>query len=222
MEAELRSDRIRFGIRLISLVFGLFSMATTAHAQILGLGAPNIGVQPMGTNVQNGDTITLTTAATCESLAQIPSVTWLFKNGTLPTNAVVTYTGLGSDSVTSTLTLTHVSSADVGDFSVDIEDELLGGVLGITTAMAYSQNAPLSLIPVVTADAGSPSGTGMTTKGFKIQFSAPTGSNLVIQASTDMIHWTPVWTNVVTAGSVTYTDITAKTVPGRFYRARLK
>jgi hypothetical protein len=37
-----------------------------------------------------------------------------------------------------------------------------------------------------------------------------------------MVHWSPISTNVITGGSVTYTDAVAKTQSGRFYRARLK
>jgi len=221
MEVKHRINRSRLGKTLISLFFGIFMTAATSQAQILGLGAPDITVQPGSTNVQNGDSITLTTVANC-SLGDICSVTWVYvngKNGNLPSNATVTTTGLGTMNVSSTLTLAHVTSACAGTYYVEIEDELLGGILGITTATSDSQNAVVRVIQPIMAV---PSGSGMVAKGFKVQFSGPTGSNLVIQASSDMEHWTSVYTNVLTGGSVTYTDAVAKTVPGRYYRAKLK
>ena len=218
MEAKRRTNGVLFGKTLIFLLFGLFFITARAEAQILGLGAPNITAQPVGTNVQNGDTVTLTTAANC-SLGDICTVTWLFNNGNLPTNATVTTDGLGSTTVSSTLTLNHVSSACAGTYCVEITDELLGGLLGITTATATSQNATVGVITPVTAVT---TGSGMVAKGFKIEFSGPTGSNLVIQATSNMQTWTSICTNVVTDGSVTYTDTVAKTVSCRFYRARLK
>jgi len=62
----------------------------------------------------------------------------------------------------------------------------------------------------------------MLTSGFKLQFSAPTGSNVVIEATSNMNNWSAIYTNVASGGSVTYTDAVAKTASCRFYRARLK
>ncbi len=221
MEAKHRNNRERLGRTLISLFFGIFMTVATSQAQILGLGAPDITVQPVGTNVPNGDSITLTAGANC-SLGDMCSVTWVYvngKNGNLPSNATVTTTGLGTMNVSSTLTLGHVTSACAGTYYVEIEDELLGGLLGITTATSDSQKATVGAIQPVMAV---PGGSAMVAKGFRIQFSGPVGSNLVIQASSDTIHWTSVYTNVLTGGSLTYTDTVAKTVPGRYYRAKLK
>jgi hypothetical protein len=111
------------------------------------------------------------------------------------------------------LTVSNVSSASAGTYTVTCSD-----VLAVLTGTATA-SVNLGVIPTVTAVA---SGSQMIEKGFKIQFSAPTGSNLVIQASSDMKNWTSLYTNVVKGGSVTYTDLVAKTVSGRFYRAKLK
>ena len=225
---QIRSGRW-FQKILISTIFGLFMMATVVHAQLLGLGAPAITVQPVGTNVQNGDTITFTVSANCtQSLGgTIGAVTWHFNNGNLPTNAIVGINGMGSQNVSSTLTLTHVSGACAGNYSVDIEDQLLGGILGLTTAWAYSQNAPLVVTtpptPVAAVVGGSKMMTITSGKGFKCQFSGPIGSNLVIEATSDMGRWSPIYTNVVTAsGTLSYTDSVPQTASCRFYRAKLK
>lgn len=67
-----------------------------------------------------------------------------------------------------------------------------------------------------------PSGTGMTANGFKIQLSGLSGSNYVIQASTDLKNWTSVSTNAAPTGSVSYTDAAAMNLPFRYYRAMLQ
>jgi hypothetical protein len=221
MDYKRRQNRRWFRKTVILLVFGLFT--AQAQAQILGLGAPIITVQPIGTNVQNGDTVTLTTSAYC-TLGDICAVTWVFNNGKdgeLPTNAVVSISGVGTTTVSSSLTLNHASSACAGTYYVEIEDELLGGLLGITTATATSQNATLGVIIPVTAVTTQ---TGMVNNNsaFKVQFSGPTGSNLVIQATSDMKSWTSLSTNVIVNGSVTYTDAVAPTASCRFYRAKLQ
>ena len=150
------------------------------------------------------------------ALGVLTSATWSFSGGTWPTNATVTTTGGGilnvDSTINSTLIIRNFSSACAGTYTFTIT----GGVLLIVTA---SQSATVGLIPTVNA---MPTGSQMVTKGFKIQFSAPTGSNLVIQASSDLKNWTSLCTNLVTGGSVTYTDIVAKTASERFYRAKLK
>ncbi|MGH7940565.1 MAG: immunoglobulin domain-containing protein [Limisphaerales bacterium] len=220
MEAKIRIHVSWLGMTIIPLFFGLF-LAAQAQAQILGLGAPVFTVQPVGVTVQNGDTVTLTASAYC-NLGSICSVTWVFsngRNGRLPDNATVANVGLGSANVSTTLTLKHVSAACAGTYYVEIEDELLGGLLGLTTATSYSQKASVAVTPTVI---GTADGSQMDTKGFTIEFSGPTGSNLVIQASSDMKHWTPVYTNRISGGTVTYTDPMARTVSGRWYRAKLQ
>ena len=134
---------------VIFLFFGFFMMATVGQAQILGLNPPIITVQPVSTNVQNGDTATFTTSAYC-TLGDISAVNWFFinsngKSANLPTNATVTTSSLGSTTVSSSLTLKGVSSACAGTYYVEISDQLLDGLLGLLTATATSQNATLGV-----------------------------------------------------------------------------
>ncbi|MCX6927578.1 MAG: hypothetical protein NT154_30875 [Verrucomicrobia bacterium] len=62
-----------------------------------------------------------------------------------------------------------------------------------------------------------------TTNGqFQFQLAGPVGSNYVIQASTDLITWTPIATNLFTAtGFFSITDPSATNYSRRFYRAVL-
>ena len=60
-----------------------------------------------------------------------------------------------------------------------------------------------------------PAYTGGT---FQVQFSAPTGNTYVLQASTDLVHWVPVETNVPSSSPFTWVDPGASNYPVRFYR----
>ena len=209
MEAKHRNDAGALWKMVVFLLFGLL-IATEAEGQA------SVTVSPSGTtNVSNGGTVTITATAYL-SLGVLSSAGWSYSGKWWPTNATCTTTGGGilnvDSTISSTLTITNFSSASAGTYTFSIS----GGVLFIVNA---SQSVTLGVTPIVT---GVTSGSAMVKKGFKIQFSGPTGSNLVIQASTDMKHWTPICTNVITGGSVTYTDAAAMTAPGRFYRAKLK
>jgi hypothetical protein len=222
MEYKRRQNRRWFQKMVIFLVFGLFT--AKAQAQIgLSLLPPNISAQPLSTNVQNGDTATFSISANCiGGVGVINSATWLYNGKPIPAaNATVTSTsGLLTSTVSSTLTVKNVSSTNAGIYSVEITNVVLN-LLGLISLQneVTSQGATLGLVPTVTAVSTQ---TGMVSKGFKLQFSGPTGSNLVIQATSDMKSWSSISTNVVVNGSVTYTDAAATTVSCRFYRAKLR
>lgn len=186
----------------ICLVFGFFMVANVEA----GIVVPTITAQPSNTTVQKGDTATFSMSAGC-LLSAIGSVTWYCGTKPVYTNAFL----VSLFSVSSTLTINNVSTNDVGSYYAVVTD-LLGGSV-------KTSSATLSITPPVAAVT---SGSAMMSKGFKLQFSGPIGSNLVIEATSDMVHWSPISTNVLTSGSVTYTDVVAKTLSGRFYRAKLK
>jgi VCBS repeat-containing protein len=77
-----------------------------------------------------------------------------------------------------------------------------------TVSLTILDNTPLSF-----------SSAGMTAAGFELQLSGPTGSTYVILASTNMLDWTPIFTNSALTGSVVFTDTDAINNPVRFYRA---
>lgn len=210
MEGKIQfGNRQRLQKTLIFLVFGLFT--ARAQAQLLD-PPPSITVPPVGISVQNGGTAILTASAASLPLP-ITSVTW-YRNGKAVSSGVLTV-NLGATAVT-TLTVSNVSSADNGN----VYDVKVSNAMGSTT----SSNATLVVVlntvnNVLTAVTGA---SKMLTAGFKVQFSAPTGSNIVIQATSDMSHWSSIYTNVASGGSVTCTDAVAKTCSCRFYRARIK
>lgn len=209
MEAKCRNNRSWLRKTLVLLLFGLLA-TTQAQAQMA-----SASVSPSGINVSNGDTVTIT-ATGYVTLGVLSSAGWSYSGRSWPTNANYTTTGGGilnvDSTITSTLTISHITQASSGTYTFSVS----GGLLLIVSASASST---VGIIPTVTAD---PVRSQMVEKGFKILFSGPTGSNLVIQASSNMRNWTSLCTNVITGGSVTYTDAVPKTVTCRFYRARLK
>jgi hypothetical protein len=59
----------------------------------------------------------------------------------------------------------------------------------------------------------------MTASGFSLNLSVPWGYVCVIEASTNLVDWIPIFTNSILSGSFVFTDQTATNVPSRFYRA---
>jgi VCBS repeat-containing protein len=59
----------------------------------------------------------------------------------------------------------------------------------------------------------------MTASGFSLNLSAPWGYVYVVEASTNLVDWIPIFTNATLSGSVVFTDPTATNVPSQFYRA---
>ena len=62
----------------------------------------------------------------------------------------------------------------------------------------------------------------MTAGGFNLNLSEPWGYVCVVEASTNMIDWIPIFTNAIFSGNVVFTDPTATNVPSRFYRAMIQ
>jgi hypothetical protein len=222
MDYKRRQNRRWFQKMLIFLVFGLFTVR--AQAQLGILLPANITAQPLSTNVQNGDTATFTVSANCTGGGEIYSVTWLFNGKPISTNGTVTASssGLLTTTVNSTLTIKDISSTNAGTYSVQITDVILS-LLGLISVedTATSEGATLGITPTVTA-VSTQTLTVNNSNAFKVQFSGPTGSNLVIQATSDMLNWNSLSTNVIVNGSVTYTDAISPTVSCRFYRAKLQ
>jgi bacillopeptidase F len=54
----------------------------------------------------------------------------------------------------------------------------------------------------------------------QLNFTAPAGSQYVIEASEDLINWTPLQTNTASGAQSTFTDVQAVDFPTRFYRLR--
>jgi hypothetical protein len=54
---------------------------------------------------------------------------------------------------------------------------------------------------------------------FGFDLAGPAGQSVVIETSTDLLSWLPVWTNTFGAGSLSYTDPQSGSDVNRYYRA---
>jgi hypothetical protein len=61
----------------------------------------------------------------------------------------------------------------------------------------------------------------MTTNGFQLQMDGVLTTNpVIIFASTDLVSWLPIFTNLAATGSIQFLDFSATNLPARFYRAQ--
>lgn len=211
MEYQFRLSRRWIQKMVVFIGFSLFT--ARAQAQIGLPLPPTIAPQPVGLSVQNGGTAVLVSDAS--SLSVITNVSWYHNNGQLvPANQVVTVNA-GLTAV-STLTIPNVSSTNAGNYYMVVQNSF-----GLS-ATSSKANVIVLLSTVTNVLQAVTGASKMLTQGFKLQFSAPIGSNVVIEATSDMTHWSSIYTNVASSGSVTYTDAVARTISSRFYRARLK
>ena len=199
---------------MVCLAFlGIFT--TKSHAQ-LG-GPPNIAVQPLGLSVLNGGSAIITTTAT--SLTSM-SVTWYF-NGKKLTNSQASVLNVVVPLVgtVSTLTVNNINTSLAGTYSIMAKNSA-GSVMSSNATVIVLSSVVSNVVSTVTNTVNFvSSAVKLTTSGFKLQLSVPVGSNVVIHASSDLSHWTPIYTNSSATGTLTFTDTNALHVTSRFYRA---
>jgi hypothetical protein len=87
-----------------------------------------------------------------------------------------------------------------------------------TNVSAYAAMAYLpGSLAIITTNAA----FGFTNGVFGFDVSGPSGSNVVIQASTDLQTWIPLQTNLLGSGPLYFSDPQSPTNVQRFYRAQL-
>jgi hypothetical protein len=200
------------------LLIALFLAVAKCNAQ-------SIDVQPVGTNVLNGGTATFTAAADSGILSILGlKLTWYCTSNNVTreistssnisilnevTNSLLGIL-LGGNEAVSILTINNVNPTNVGKYYVEATE------IGLSFP-ATSDTASLSIIPAITIAS---SASTLTTAGFHLEMSTPAGSNVVVEASSDMVNWTPIYTNLDSSGTLTYTDTDATNHTSRCYRAR--
>jgi hypothetical protein len=183
-----------------------------AHA---GIGIPPIILtQPAGISVQNGDTAQIS-ATVVPSLLSKQYYYWYCNGHLVTSNAAFSVGGLLSGNLLVSLTISNATAATAGSYTLCVTNGA-GGIESSPATLIVLGSVVSNVVNIVS------SGTGMALGGFKLQISAPTGSNVVIQASSDLNTWTSISTNTASSGTVTYTDTSAATRRCRFYRVGLK
>jgi Immunoglobulin domain len=115
---------------------------------------------------------------------------------------------VAGDTNLTTLSLTNVQLSDAGNYSV-IVTNLYGSVTSAPASLVVYTNAT----PTMSIDFGS------TNDGFQFDISGVTGLNYSVQASTNLIDWVPLQTNI---SPFTFVDTNTVLFPQRFYRSVFK
>ncbi len=56
---------------------------------------------------------------------------------------------------------------------------------------------------------------------FSFDLTGPTGQTLIVEASTDLVNWLPIWTNTFGAGALNFSNPQSSIFSNRFYRTRM-
>jgi hypothetical protein len=210
MQEKLKNNT--FWLRKVAICLAFFGLLSVKNAEGYGL-PPLITVPPVGVTVQNGGTITLT-ATIGVSLTPL-TVRW-YCNGDELKNVTVQNVSVPIVGTTiSTLTIPNASGVQAGSYYVKVENG--GGEVKSGNALVVVVGIPA--LPTVNL---LPSQCRMTNGGFQLQLLKPASSNCVVEASSDFINWTPIYTNSSGSTNVSYLDGAATNLPQRYYRARLQ
>jgi hypothetical protein len=112
-----------------------------------------------------------------------------------------------------TFTLNNIGVTNAGNYTVVI-----------TSPYGSVTSAVASLTVIVTPQIiASGASFGFTTdqSGFGFNISGVVGQTIVIDGSTNLLDWTPLFTNTANGTPAYFFDAASTNFPGRFYRARL-
>jgi mono/diheme cytochrome c family protein len=123
------------------------------------------------------------------------------------TNAAIRYTLDGSLPTTNSLLYTT-------PFALTTSALLNANAFETGFVNSVAAKAQFTILTSLLFSAPMYSGTG----GFQAHFTATVGNTYVLQASTDLVHWVPVATNVPATSPFIWFDPAATNFPARFYR----
>ncbi len=185
---------LEFGFRNDASYFGLDNI--TVNSVIAASAAPQITAQPASQTAALG-----AGAAFSVTAAGMPQVAyqWQFDGADLP------------GATNSTLAFNAVQAADAGWYQV---------VVSNTAGALASSAAALNVTGVPVAFGGGAGGIQANNGSVTIVLTNLTGQGtVVVEASADLMHWMPVFTNEAAFGGFQFTDAQAASLPCRYYRA---
>jgi hypothetical protein len=185
---------LEFGFRNDESYFGLDDI--TVNTFVSATAAPQIAVQPASQTAVLG-----AGAAFSVTASGTPAVAyqWQFDGADL------------AGATNSTLAFSAVQAAEAGLYQV-----VVSNVAGAVTSSAAALNVTGVPVSFVTGAGGIQAGGG----GITVTLTNLTGQGpVVVQASADLMHWIPVFTNAAAFGGFQFTDAAAGTLPCRYYRA---
>lgn len=113
------------------------------------------------------------------------------------------------------LTLHQVGITNAGEYSVVVSSPF-GSV---TSAVAtLTLEVPRSPPRIIVGDAT----FGLKTNHFAFSIAGITGQTIIVDGSTNLMNWSPLYTNIVGNHPISFLDPASPEFPWRFYRARLQ
>jgi len=179
-------------------VTNAYGTRQSSSANLNVLFAPSITTQPVSQTSTEGQTVSLSVKATANPS---PNYLWLFNGAAL------------HDAQSSTLTFPSVDWTNSGTYTVIVSNPY-GSVTSAQVTLTIVGNLAVTL---TTAASPIPGSSGLT-----FQFSVPPGFTYVVLASSDLVNWAPIATNVAQADTELFTDPAASNFPRRFYRIGLQ
>ena len=139
----------------------------------------------------------------------------VYVDGTLiDTRAFVINTAGGTANIGARILPTEFFNGAIDEVSIYNRALLPGEIAATFDAGAAGMCQPTPYFSL------SASGTRWLTNGFSLQLGGLNGSGpVVIYASTNLVSWTPIYTNPPVIGSLQHVDSTATNLPMRYYRA---
>jgi hypothetical protein len=187
---------LEFGFRNDDSYFGLD--AITVNNVFSPTAAPQIAAQPASQTAALG-----ASAAFSVTASGTPAVAyqWQFNGANL------------AGATNSTLAFSAVEAANAGFYQVVVSNSA-----GALTSSATALNVTGVPVSFVTGGGGIQAGNGAIT----VVLTNLTGQGtVVVQASADLLHWIPVFTNAAAFGGFQFTDPVPTNIPCRYYRAAI-
>ena len=113
-----------------------------------------------------------------------------------------------------TLALTNVTAANAGSYTLVVTSPY-GSVTSAVATLTVT--IPPTAPQIITSDGS----FGFLTNQFGFNLSGAAGQTIVVDGSTNLVDWTPLFTNTVGGNPFYFCDPAWTNFPWRFYRARL-
>ncbi|HWD90754.1 MAG TPA: immunoglobulin domain-containing protein [Verrucomicrobiae bacterium] len=187
-----------------AVLLAFFGFLTLKCEAQLGI-PPTITVQPSDQTVTNMGTVTFKVSVAA-NLSLTTHYQWMLNGVALKTSGSSGTKLLTLLDPTISYTQPNNTPKNAGAYSVKLT-QTLGG-----TTVSSNANLNITTTPVAFS-AAKPSADG-----FQLHLTGITGANFVVYASTNMVTWTPVYTNSDQTGSADYIDTAAAQFKSRFYK----
>jgi uncharacterized repeat protein (TIGR03803 family) len=187
---------------------GNLDNGTVFRIDLSGGMTPVIDCQPQSRVNLVGTTARFSVTA----IGTLPLTCHWRKNGVNLADGVQSSGATISGTTTTDLTIANVQMSDAGDYTVVVTNTY-GSVTSSVAALTVQPPTPT----VLTANG---SGSSIS-NGFGFNLSGMAGQAVVIEASANLISWTPLLTNSLLTGCFRFNDCDSTNCAQRFYRARL-